>query len=452
MLLEKLSRFVIALLSRLMLLCICFPAPTPAPTPYVQPSFSEEQKVTASNPELDAEYGAAVSVAGDLAVVGAPKTDIRSDSDATMFSAGSLYFLHRDSSTDEWREVELRTASNAAQFSYLGCSVHMSDNGYAIAGAYGSSYPEQIGRAYIFSHTSQGKWAEVQTLLSVDDPAAHVNDRFGADVSIDGNFAMVGAPYAGIPSKYSSTQEKEKVGAVYVYQRQTDGSWGQVQKLFANDADEDQFFGHSVAISGDYAVIGAPCKPHGPSPGSVYVFKRSGNEWRQVQKLIPSDGGASDEFGHRVKVSGNFAIVGAPYHDAGTTSDAGAAYVFEFKGDSSEWIEAKKLDDPDPATRSYFGMSVDISAEGMGTAVVGKTRQNHGKGSAYVFGRNTGSWQQQAKLLANDATEGDEFGSEVAIAGDELLIAAHMEDGAERQTYFNYGSVYVFQRHWHHGE
>ena len=86
--------------------------------------------------------------------------------------------------------------------------------------------------------------------------------------------------------------------------------------------------GSSVSVSDDVILIGTPKDPqNGSNSGSVYVFVRSGDSWSQQAKLTPSDGRQGDQFGQTVSISGNHALVGTPYSDAGAT-DAGATYVF----------------------------------------------------------------------------------------------------------------------------
>src|SRR4030042_898871 len=60
------------------------------------------------------------------------------------------------------------------------------------------------------------------------------------------------------------------------------------------DTDGDRF-GHSVAISGDTAVVGAPNETwstitdHRSYKGAAYVYVRSGTTWSQQQQLTASD-------------------------------------------------------------------------------------------------------------------------------------------------------------------
>ncbi|HYL06525.1 MAG TPA: FG-GAP repeat protein, partial [Thermoanaerobaculia bacterium] len=158
----------------------------------------------------------------------------------------------------------------------------------------------------------------------------------------------------------------------------------QQAKVTANDPTTLASLGWSVAISGDIAVGGAPDYSFS-SPGSAYVFVRSGTSWSEQQKLTPAEGAAGDAFGASVSISGDSIVVGAPFDDdAGNTS--GSAYVFVRSG--TTWSQQQKLTPNDPAPDTLFGFSVAISGD---TAVVGSWGASNGSyasGAAYVFLRS----------------------------------------------------------------
>ena len=158
-------------------------------------------------------------------------------------------------------------------------------------------------------------WKENEDqILYASDAAA--SDHFGTSVAIRGDYA--------ISSAYSDDGEK---GSAYIFYK-SGGTWTQQTKLVASDAAGSDRFGWSVAIDGDYAIIGAQLDDDPTDSGSVYIFKRSGTSWTQQVKLKASDAAATDYFGYSVAISGDYAIVGTFLEDAGGT-DAGAAYVFK---------------------------------------------------------------------------------------------------------------------------
>ena len=154
--------------------------------------------------------------------------------------------------------------------------------------------------------------AQTEFKLTASDAAAH--DRFGQSVSIDGDYAIVGAngnDDAGTGS-----------GSAYIFVR-SGTNWTQQAKLTASDAAEGDHFGTSVSISGDYAIVGAHANDDGGSySGSAYIFVRSGTNWTEQAKLTASDANGADEFGISVSIDGDYAIVGAYRDDDGGQNSA----------------------------------------------------------------------------------------------------------------------------------
>jgi hypothetical protein len=146
-------------------------------------------------------------------------------------------------------------------------------------------------------------------------------DNFGQHVDLDGNTLVVGVPL--------DDDDGSASGSVYVYTR-SGGVWTLQQKLTAFDAAELDFFGESVAIDGDDLIVGSfqDDLTAGTDAGSAYIYQRSGAVWSFVQKLVGSQATSSDWFGASVDIDGDRAVVGAPQDDPGF-GNAGRMYVFE---------------------------------------------------------------------------------------------------------------------------
>jgi hypothetical protein len=208
-----------------------------------------------------------------------------------------------------------------------------------------------------------------------------------------------------------------------------------MQQLLASDGEANDEFGLSVSISGDTALIGAIKESdNGQYAGSAYVFTYTGTNWTLQQKLVASDGQAHDYFGYFVSLDGDTALIGA----AGVASQRGAAYVFVRSG--TTWSQQAKLLASDGADYDEFGCSVSVSGD---TALVGAYGHDGSKGAAYVFFRTGTSWTQQAKLIAPDGTTNDQFGLSIALSGDTALVGAHWDEDIDD---YDSGSAYVFIR------
>jgi len=269
---------------------------------------------------------------------------------------------------------------------------------------------------------------ETNKLLPSDGSSA---DLFGWSVAIEGDYALIGA--------YSADGNVVGAGAAYVFHR-NGNVWTQQAKLVASDGASGDVFGWSVAISGEYAVIGARRDgDNGFISGSAYIFVRNGTTWSQQDKLLASDGVTQDVFGTSVSISGDYAIVGANGDDD-NGSFSGSAYIFHRSGVS--WSQQAKLLPSDGATNDQFGAAVAISGDYAISGAAGDDDSGFSSGSAYMYHRNGVTWTQTAKITASDAISGDLFGGSVAIDGDRIAIGARGDDNG----FANSGSVYVYER------
>ena len=257
------------------------------------------------------------------------------------------------------------------------------------------------------------------------------DDWFGHSVSIGGDVALVGAELDSDKGTYS--------GAAYVFRR-NGSTWTEEDKLLASDGLKFDYFGSSVSISGEVALVGAyGDDDNGTDAGAAYVFRWDGESWVEEQKLLASDSAANDQFGSAVSISGNVALVGA-YGDNVNGTYSGSAYIFRWDGES--WVEEDKLLATDSAANDWFGSSVSISGD---VALVGALwHDDNGiidAGAAYIFRWNGSIWVEEDKLLASDGALDDRFGSSVSIRGDVALVGAYGDD--DNST--NAGAAYVFR-------
>jgi hypothetical protein len=274
--------------------------------------------------------------------------------------------------------------------------------------------------------------ADGQVKLTAPDGSAA--DFFGTLVAVSGDTAVVGSPHARVGAF-------PHAGAAYVYTR-VGGIWTQQARLTASDGAAADWFGWSVAISGDTIVVGAWWHDSGTNPdqGSAYVFTRTGTTWSEQAKLTASDGARLDQFGYSVGVSGDTVVVGAsPWEDEANVEGQrqGSAYVFARTGNT--WVEQAKLTPSAGFAGDKFGVRVALDGD---TAVVGAGSDNAAQGSAYVYTRAGTTWTEQAKLTAADGAADDEFGFWVAVSGDTVVVGAYFDDVA----YKDQGSAYVFTR------
>ena len=399
------SRFMKRLffLSFLSLVVLCFSAG--------KVQADELAKLLPLDGNYDNRFGHSVSIDGNYAIVGV------SGDDDNGYLSGSAYIFKRDG--EIWsRQVKL-TPSDGSGLDSFGASVSI-DGEYAIVGSYGDDDRGiGSGSAYIFKRDGE-TWSQQDKLLASDGAAT---DHFGYSVCVSTDYAIVGAIWDGSHS-----------GSAYIFKR--DGTaWTQQAKLLASDGYSEDYFGVNVSIDGEYAIVGSSGDDdNGESSGSAYIFRRDGTAWSQQAKLIPSDGYVYDRFGCRVSIDGDYVIIGAN-RDDDNGEDSGSAYIF--KRDGSSWTEQTKLLASDGGYEDYFGCGVSISGD---YAIVGAFQDDdngRNSGSAYIFRRDGTVWNERDKLLASDGAYNDNFGYSVSIDGEYAIVGAPYGSNA--------GSAYIFE-------
>lgn len=309
-------------------------------------------------------------------------------------------------------QVAKLKASDPASGAHFGYYVAI-DRSTIVVGAEGAS--SGAGAAYVYRRTG-GVWVFEAKLVAGD---AAPSALFGGIVAIQNDTIIVGARAAN------------SRGAAYVFVR-TGGVWTQQAKLAASDGLSGDYFGMALALQGDTAIVGArfaDLSGGRTDAGAAYVYTRSGTVWTQQTKLTASDGGANDQFSYCIALDGDTAMIGSPYDNLGTVSDAGSAYVFRRTGGA--WSQTSKLVASDGTAGDNFGAAVAMSG---GRALIGAVLDNAGglagAGSAYVFTASGSAWTQTTKLVPSDASAGDQFGEAVALLGDTAIIGANLDNTA----------------------
>ena len=261
----------------------------------------------------------------------------------------------------------------------------------------------------------------------------------------------------------------------------------------------NDFFGRSIALSGNTLAVGIAnedgrdnTKRNG---GAVYIFIRTGTDWRQQAYIKASNADTSDHFGFSVALSGDTLVVGAPDESSNSTgvnpsttsagganpqadntaTDSGAVYVFTRTG--STWNQSAYIKASNTGANDEFGSAVALSGNTL--AVGTKDEDSHStgvnpsttsagganpqadnaatdSGAVYVFtrsGTDNTTWTQQAYIKASNTGGDDQFGDSIALSGDILAVSATGEDNGtgtygdqSDNTLINSGAVYIFTR------
>ena len=399
--------------------------------------WSELVKIVAFDGTIEDNFGNAVAISGDYVVSGTGKINLGE----FLPDAGAIY-VFRQTAPGVFDTGAKLTAPDAEEYDAFGNSVAISGD-FVIAGA---SVEDEIdtssGAAYIFHRTGTAEPNEWNAGIKLTAFDGEEEDLFGFSVGISGVYAIVGA--------HKEDEAGVNAGAAYIF-RCTDvenNVWGtdeaDVAKLTAIDSAVGDFFGWSVAISGDIAVVGAYRETSTAEPeyGAVYVFERTGsNTWDSGTKLVAPDGEANDYFGYSVSIDGDFIVVGAWGDDRALGPymyhSAGAAYVFERNG-PGDWAFAAKLV---PFHNLYdniiFGWEVGIAGD---VIIVSAHQANVQDGAVYLYRRSdAGVWSPYTCSYPPEGVEDGYFGRSVAISTS-YAVAGTTRDDTPAQ---NSGSVFL---------
>jgi len=389
-------------------------------------------------------FGVSVALDGDFAIVGAYTDDGPSNS---IDNAGAAYIYRRDSTSGLWLMEQKITASDAGSNDRFGVSVDIvssdeTHSAVAIVGAYLDDAPgRNTGSAYVFRRGAGGGWTQEQKLASV---GLANGDLFGEAVAITrfngAEFCIVGA--------YSANSTTPPIlndtGAAYIFTA-TGSSWTQTAKLelpleHRHAADN---FGFSVAIDSSsidnqmMAAVGA-WKDDGAfgdptEAGAAYVFSYNAGAWTLEDRLIADDRAVGDELGYSIDLDvreGTDVVVVGAWKVNGAFTNTGAAYVFD--NSSASWPQQAKLLPSGAADNDQFGNSVAVNGDYI---LVGCSLDDGpvppgllDTGSAQAFRQSGIGWIQEGTMTASDSLQGDEFGFDVAIDNERIIIGAWEAD------------------------
>jgi hypothetical protein len=376
-----------------------------------QSAHGQRQKLTPRPPHAVDEFGWAVSLQGDVAVVGAP---------AFGSANKGATFVYRRRSSLAWElEASLVPAAGLSYDDNLGRAVCL-DGDSIITGASGDSdFGVASGAAYVFRWDGSS-WTEEVKLVASD---AGKGDYFGRAVGLSGDLAVVGTDYF--------LGGKQEPGAAYIFRR-LGSLWSEEAKLTPAGGGATTVFGSTAACDGDRVVISAPGTDD--SNGAVYVYHFDGSSWNLESELTLAIPSPRARFGTSLALQGDTLVVGSPDDRDDNGVLCGSATIFHRT--ASSWLQIAKLTPRDPKDDQRFAQ-VSLSGD---TIVVGALGDKPA-GKAYVFRRSGSQWYQQMTLVPRDAVKDDLFGWAVGVSGDFALVSSL---GADQGSLKDVGAAYLF--------
>ncbi|MCZ6760578.1 MAG: choice-of-anchor B family protein [Gemmatimonadetes bacterium] len=346
-------------------------------------------------------FGTAVAVGGGEVFISEPQN----------FYSSGLVYIYREVD-GEWRESGRITADEGEAADGFGSQIALDGNTLLVSAG--------GGKVYVFERSSPAEEWNQAALLEAEDVAD--GDGFGVNVAVSGEYAIVGAH-----------SQAEFNGAAYVFRRDSDGRWSEVQKITPAEPEEGERFGVRVAISGGRAIVSAT--RHGDGQGAVYGFglDEETGAWEELGLLTVDGLGENDRFGSAIDLEGNRALIGTYRNNR----FVGVAHLFTFDDESGEWSDALEINAFDQENFSQFGTSVALAGSDILIGAPGAFQFN---GGAYlVIGSSDEGWSGVEKITADDLLRGDRFGSSVAASDDIAVISIGNDD-------YGAGSAVIYQR------
>ena len=429
-------------------------------------NWTMQNKITANDRHLDDRFGSAIAYSGNFAVVGSPLHDFDNFNETFINNSGAAY-IYQKNSDNEWVFYQKITANKRHANAQFANAVAIKDK-TIIIGAHQESldennnnFLEKAGAAYVFLLNENGKWNQSQKIVSLDRDA---NDKFAHAVGVTDNHLILSA-YTQDKDQ-NGNNELTDAGAVYVYIKNIDSQWNFHQKIVAQDRDEYDLFGSSLAIDNDKLIVGAVYEDHDAygnnfvnGSGSAYMFEMNAAEqWFQTQKITAPVRLGKDLFACSVAINNNKLVVGAKNcatNESNSTpiNNAGAAYVFnrDFNG---QWAFVQKIIARDRMINDAFGVSVAISDQYI---MVGAENQNQhdettfisNAGAIYTYIETNEEWLQSQKIVSDPRNEHSYFGHAIALNGLEAMFTAHKDDldDNESNATTDAGAFYTFSTH-----
>ena len=303
-----------------------------------------------------------------------------------------------------------------------------------------SSIQDNSGRGSVFLYEKNVNTKQWSLVKKVSASDPANEDNFGYSVRLSGDYLAVGA--------IRDDEGGSNSGSVYLFNKDEGGTnqWGQIKKLNASNPGSERFFGFDVDMSGDLLLVGARGNGSNNFAGGAYIFhKDSGgtNEWGQIKHI----GGAvgNDLFGASVIIEDTTVVVSAPWNDGGV-HNSGAVYIYtQNNGGVNNWGLSKLIRASGRAAGDEFGRSVSLKGNVLAVSNSHDDDYGSNSGSVLLYGRNTGgtnAWGQIRKIHAPTPSAGDLFGFDLQLSGDLLVVGAYLDDDKGA----NSGSAFVFKK------
>jgi len=323
-----------------------------------------KQKLTNTSITLGDDFGVAVSIEGDIAIIGVRGEDIEENGSTSNTGIGVIHVYKRNSETDIW-EFFQQIEPPLGVGSKFGFPLKLKDGiiyGVSLLATYIPGFPElpitRTGAVLVYERgTSNGLWQFKQQIHAT---RPQQNANFGKDLDIFENRMVVGSP----------NEDRDFIGAAYILEKNTQGIWEHVQRVEATIRHEDDNFGEAVALNGKSIIVCAPSKDVDIALGGIdsttdekhgafYAFElNDGGEWEEVQFGFLEERTFRDGFGETISMVGNTFFIGANRTTFGPNFYSGAIYQYQYNELTKQWNQQYKYFPEERSPSKEFGVEL----------------------------------------------------------------------------------------------
>jgi len=360
-------------------------------------AHANEMLLIAEDGNPSDQFGLATAVSGDYAIIGANYND------GSASNAGAAYIFKNIEG--KWTQVQKLVSASNEENQYFGHAVDICGK-YAVVGAYG--YQSSKGATYIFELVGD-TWQYIKGLTAPDAASGY---KFGCAVAANEQYLLIGSQDFNKTSGYHN-------GKAYMYKI---SDWS-CQQLEFTTHNEHQYFGRSVALSDNYAIVGA--SHYSGNNGYIRIYQLQNGNWTNIKNFSGSD---NEYWGYAVDITEKFAIIGSHYYN----NQQGRALIYDLDSWTNTQLTGSGL-----ANSDYFGRSTALNDN---YAIIGSYYDDDNgsnSGSAYIFKNNNGSWTQIAKMTASDGYNNEYYGYNVSLSDQHFFIGAYNKAKGT-------GGVYVY--------
>lgn len=419
-----------------------------------------KEKLGSSDQEAADQLGISIAISDSFMIAGAWTEDHDEMGDNRISDAGSAY-IYKLQPNGQWQGIQKVVSTSRSRSAYFGYAVDI-DGDWALVGAFNedTDVPGNQGQVYAYQRGADDSWNLMDTLKASDEAASNL---FGKSLAISGNYALVGSP--GNKTDENGVDSLIEGGAAYLFKWEANQGWQEIAKIVPEDRAQGDVFGSSVAIDGFGILISAIEKDESNinlRTGLVYGAKfNTATELEQIvktdlQRIFASEVSGRDVFGNGLAISGDWAFLGAP---AGASDDTGFGRAngngYFYKWENGVWVEKQVAYPSDPDNSGDFGFAADMDG---GIAIIGAASASSdgmngngvaAAGAAHIYElQGNDSWIEVDKIAGTERAFFDTFGGAVAVDGSKLSVGAWSADTIEGGFLIDGGALYSFERAW----